>query len=170
MQTNIWGPAMWMSIHVVSFNYPVEPSIEQKKTYSKWLVNTGNILPCKYCRENFEKNMSAAGWRWNDTDANIRDIMKSRHTFSHFCWKLHNNVNEMLGKKSLEFETIRDMYESMRASCLTDEEKTKLELESKELGCIRPLHKGKRGKCVISIVPVSENAKTLSVHHKCLPQ
>ena len=58
MQTNIWGPAMWMSIHVVSFNYPVKPTKEQMKHYATWLTSIGNVLPCKYCRDNFKNNMT----------------------------------------------------------------------------------------------------------------
>ena len=31
MQTNIWGPAMWHYLHTMSFNYPIEPTPENKK-------------------------------------------------------------------------------------------------------------------------------------------
>ena len=31
MQTYAWGPAMWHSLHMISFNYPVEPTSQQKK-------------------------------------------------------------------------------------------------------------------------------------------
>lgn len=168
MQTNIWGPALWMTIHVVSFNYPVKPTKEQKTHYATWLTSLGNILPCKYCRDNFKNNMTTSGWSWTNSSENETKILESRYTFSHFCWRLHNNVNLMLGKTSPPFEEVRDRFESMRASCLSEKEKIKLEKESKELGCIRPLHKGERGKCVISIVPVKENVESFSIDQKCL--
>lgn len=171
MQTNIWGPAMWMSLHIVSFNYPVNPTKHQQQTYASWLVHTGQILPCKYCRENFEKNMTAAGWQWTDHATNLDVVMKNRNTFSFFVWKLHDNVNQMLQKQSPPFEEVRNMFESMRASCLTDDEKIKLEFESKELGCVRPLHKGKRGKCVISIVPSDQTQiNSLKIDEQCMPK
>ena len=168
MQTNIWGPAMWMSIHVLSFNYPVKPTKEQMNDYATWLTSLGNILPCKYCRENFKENMTTSGWSWSNSLENETKILKSRNTFSHFCWRLHNNVNRMLGKTSPPFEEVRDRFESMRASCLSEKEKIDLKRESKELGCIRPLHKGERGKCVISIVPVKEDIASFTIHEKCL--
>ena len=34
MLTSVWGPSMWHVLHTISFNYPVKPSNEQKKTLS----------------------------------------------------------------------------------------------------------------------------------------
>ena len=30
MLTSVWGPAQWHFLHTMSFNYPVEPTIEEK--------------------------------------------------------------------------------------------------------------------------------------------
>lgn len=30
--TSVWGPAMWHYLHSMSFNYPVNPSNQEKKT------------------------------------------------------------------------------------------------------------------------------------------
>ena len=35
MLTTVWGPPMWHFLHTVSFNYPVEPTCNQKKTISR---------------------------------------------------------------------------------------------------------------------------------------
>ena len=32
-QTSVWGPITWTSLHIISFNYPVAPSEDDKKTY-----------------------------------------------------------------------------------------------------------------------------------------
>ena len=29
MMTSVWGPATWLLLHTMSFNYPVEPSEDQ---------------------------------------------------------------------------------------------------------------------------------------------
>lgn len=161
MQSAIFGPAYWMSIHITSFNYPVTPSLEDKKNYKNWLLSIGNVLPCRYCRENFTKNLESAGF--NDSCMNNRD------SFSRFCYNLHDCVNNMLGKSSPSFETIRDKYEVLRAKCLTDEQKEELSKSNKELGCIRPLHKGERGKCVITIVPQNSEVENFNIDKKCMP-
>jgi hypothetical protein len=57
MMTSVWGPAMWLFLHTMSFNYPVNPTEEQKKHYYKFFKNIQNILPCKYCRDNYKENL-----------------------------------------------------------------------------------------------------------------
>ena len=57
MMTSIWGPPMWHFLHCISFNYPVNPTKEQKKNYYKFYSNLVNVLPCKYCRDNLSKNL-----------------------------------------------------------------------------------------------------------------
>ena len=32
--TYIWGPCLWQFIHIMTFNYPVKPTKEDKKNYS----------------------------------------------------------------------------------------------------------------------------------------
>ena len=165
-QSAIFGPPFWMTIHLVSFNYPVQPTEEDKKNYSQWLHSMGKVLPCKYCRDNFEKNMKHAGFNASCLD--------SRFAFSTFCYDLHCSVNKMLGKESPSYEDIRSKYEIFRAKCLTNEQKAELQLNNKELGCIRPVHNGYRGKSVINIVPnTSDHVKStchIIVDEKCKPK
>lgn len=161
MQSAIFGPAFWMTIHLVSFNYPNEPTDEDKQNYATWLMSIGKVLPCKYCRLNFEKNMQSAGFN--------ESCMQSRYAFSRFCYDLHCTVNKMLNKTSPSFEEVRSKYEMFRAKCLSDEEKQALAQENKELGCIRPKHNGSRGKCLISIVPQDGKTSNILIHEKCMP-
>lgn len=158
-QTLVWGPPTWMSIHITSFNYPPNPSELEKQHYKVWLESMEHVLPCRYCRENFSKNIKAAGWNY--------ECLSSREMFSHFCYRLHDEVNKMLGKSSPKFEEIRDKYEILRAKCLSEKEKEKLQSENKELGCLRPKHNGQRGKCVLTIVPVHTNTPGFIIDDKC---
>jgi len=59
MMTSVWGPATWLTLHTMSFNYPINPSEEQKKHYYKYFKNLQNVLPCRYCRENLTKNLTS---------------------------------------------------------------------------------------------------------------
>ena len=56
-QTLVWGPPTWMSIHITSFNYPPEPTEKDRQNYKIWLESMENVLPCRYCRENFAKKI-----------------------------------------------------------------------------------------------------------------
>ena len=45
MLTTVWGPSMWHFLHTMSFNYPVEPTHDQKKHYMDFVLNLRNVLP-----------------------------------------------------------------------------------------------------------------------------
>ena len=56
MLVSVWGPAQWHFLHTMSFNYPVNPTKEDRIHYREYMLNLENVLPCKYCRENLKKN------------------------------------------------------------------------------------------------------------------
>lgn len=150
MLTSIWGPALWHFLHTMSFNYPTNPTEEEKNQYMNFIKSLEFVLPCKYCRINLKKNFETLPLR--------KEEMKSRYTFSKYVYNLHEHINTMLGKKSnLSYEDIRETYEHFRARCT----KTK-----KESGCVKPLH-GEKAKCILRIVPQIKKTKSFSVDKKC---
>ena len=157
MLTHVWGPSLWHTLHVISFNYPVKPTREQKIQYFKFVKSVGTVLPCKYCRENFKKNIKSVPLTMG--------TMKNRHTFSLWMYNLHEEINKMLGKKSnLSYEDVRDRYEHFRARCI-DSKKTKKK-SKREKGCTNPLY-GVKSKCVINIVPKTKKCKTFNIDKTC---
>jgi len=162
MLTSIWGPSMWHYLHTMSFNYPVEPSKENKHYYKEFVKNLQYTLPCKYCRINLKNNFKAHP---------IKEChMKDRESFSRYIYELHELVNTMLNKKSgLKYCDVRERYEHFRARC--SNEKQKLfkfsKTKKKEKGCTEPLY-GKKAKCIIKIVPHEKKCKTLEIDNKCL--
>ena len=156
MQSTIFGPLIWMTIHITSFNYPPRPSDKDRTVYSNWLWSIGQTLPCKSCRDHFTSNMEAAGF--NDSS------MDSRDAFSRFCYRLHCVVNDMLGKTSPPYNEVRLLYESFRAKCINTERQGR-----EKKGCIRPKHAGVRGQCIVHIVPheQSENDTHIVVNPSC---
>lgn len=163
MLTSSWGPAIWHSLHMMSFNYPVHPTIADKKNYRNYIISLKHILPCKYCRMNLVKNFKALPL--------TMEHMKNRDSFSKYIYHLHELVNKMLNKQSgLSYTDVRERYEHFRARCT--EEKPKLfnfkkVKTKKEKGCTEPLY-GKKSKCVIKIVPQEDKAATFQMDKKCL--
>jgi len=166
MLTAVWGPSMWHFLHIMSFNYPVKPTEEDKKNYKEFVLSLRHILPCKYCRQNLTNNLKSSPL----TMANMKD----RDSFSRYIYKLHETVNKMLGKNSgLSYCDVRERYEHFRSRC-TDEKpkvfnikKTLKHKNKKEKGCTEPLY-GKKSKCIIKIVPQEEKCKTLQIDKKCI--
>ena len=168
MLTTVWGPSLWHSLHTISFNYPVNPTIKDKKNYRKFILNLKYVLPCKYCRINFRKNLK---------DLPLTDkALKNRANFSRWMFDMHEHINKMLGKKSgLRFCDVRERYEHFRARCTQDIEKMKIieiipknkTRKKKEKGCVEPLF-GKKSKCVIKIVPKESKTPTFQMDKKCI--
>lgn len=162
MLTTVWGPSMWHYLHTMSFNYPVEPSIKDKKHYRNFIINLQNVLPCGHCRINLKNNMKSNPLRMCD--------MRNRDTFSRYVYKLHETVNKMLGKKSgLSYCDVRERYEHFRSRCTIDEQKIFKfkKTRKKERGCTEPLY-GKKAKCVINIVPQDKKCETIQIDKKCI--
>ena len=110
MLVAIWGPSAWHFMHTMSFNYPVHPSIQDKKHYREYILNLVNVLPCGKCRKNLRENFKKLPLRMIH--------MESRNTFSRYVYDLHELVNHMLGKKSgLSYEQVKERYEHFRARC-----------------------------------------------------
>ena len=177
MMTHVWGPSLWLSIHTMSFNYPVKPTAQDKKHYMNFIYSLEHVLPCRYCRENYKKNLV-------DTKFGL-DKMKNRASFSRYIYDLHNHVNKMLGKKvKIPFYEVQATYENFRARCTVDTVKSKgnkkkntkkknkstkksgSKKSKKEKGCTQPLY-GVKSKCVINIVERNKKVKTLNIDPKC---
>jgi hypothetical protein len=165
MMTKIWGPLQWTFLHIMSFNYPVNPTTEDKKHYRDYVLNLRYILPCKYCRINLANNFKKKPLQMCH--------MASRDTFSRYIYELHEVVNKMLNKKSnLTYCDVRERYEHFRSRCT--EEKQKIftfkktsTRKKKEKGCTEPLY-GKKSKCVINIVPQEDKSATFQMDKKCI--
>jgi hypothetical protein len=163
MLTAVWGPSMWHFLHVMSFNYPVNPTLKDKKHYRDFIVSLQYILPCKYCRMNLTKNLK--------TLPITMQSMDSRNTFSRYIYDLHELINKMLNKKShLSYNDVRERYEHFRSRCtIPFELKKKIikTLKKKEKGCTEPLY-GKKSKCIIKIVPQDNRSNTFQIDKKCI--
>jgi len=169
MLTNVWGPSFWHSLHIMSFNYPVNPTKEDKKNYKNFILLLKYTLPCKICRNNLKKNFKSLPL--------TNEHMKNRDTFSRYIYNLHELINKMLGKTSgLSYCDVRDRYEHFRSRCTIDiKENKESEIKKiirktkkkKESGCTEPLY-GKKSKCLIRIVPLESKNKTLVIDNKCI--
>lgn len=154
MLTSVWGPAMWHYLHTMSFNYPVNPTRQDKKNYRDFVLSLRHVLPCGKCRKNLQKNLKKLPLTYAH--------MESRATFSKYIYDLHEVINTMLGKKSgLSYDNVRERYEHFRARC------TYSIALREEKGCTEPLY-GEKSKCVIHIVPQTDTTETFQMDEKCI--
>jgi len=165
MLTSVWGPGMWHYLHTMSFNYPVNPTCEDKEHYRDFVLSLRYVLPCGKCRKNLCKNFKKLPLKMEN--------MKSRDTFSRYIYNLHELINKMLNKKSgLTYQEVRERYEHFRARCaksVKDMKKMRktIKVKTGEKGCTEPLY-GEKSKCILRIVPHDEKVKTLEIDDKCV--
>ena len=166
MLTTAWGPAIWHYLHMMSFNYPVNPTPADKKHYKGFITSLQYVLPCKYCRVNLANNFKKKPLQMCH--------MANRETFSRYVYELHETVNKMLHKKSnLSYCDVRERYEHFRSRCIDEKPKVfkfkraSTHKKEKEKGCTEPLY-GKKSKCVINIVPQEDKTATFNMDKKCI--
>ena len=170
MLTTVWGPSLWHTLHTISFNYPVNPTKRDKKNYKDFILSLKHILPCKYCRMNFKKNIKEVPL--------TQKALKNRHNFSKWMYCFHEHINKMLKKKSgLKYNDVRERYEHFRSRCTLDPNKSEIKKtrknkkkkknkSKKEKGCVEPLY-GKKSKCIIKIVPKNKKVPTFQMDKSC---
>jgi len=166
MQTRVWGPAGWLFLHSIAQNYPWKPTIEQQNSYLLFFKLVGNVLPCRYCRESYQKYITGIeNWQPSATEPENPDPLteedlktlilnksrlKSRIALVTWLYNIHNRVNKKLGITDVpKLKDVFEKYESFRSKC------TKTVIKPKK-GCLDPM-KGFRKKCNIEIINVDKD-------------
>ena len=98
---NVWGPHGWKFMHYVSLGYPQVPTENDKINYKEFYSNLKNVLPCKTCAMNYERNL---------TELPIDNALHSRDTLVKWVIDIHNKVNEELGKPIVSPEDALQLY------------------------------------------------------------
>ena len=172
MQTRVWGPAGWLFLHCIAQNYPWKPTPLQKNEYLMFFKTTGSVLPCRYCRESYQKYITGIdNWKKSAKELENPDILseedsslilnisklESRKTLVTWLYNLHNRINKKLGiTQGPTLEEVCDKYESFRSKCI----KSKKVVKPKK-GCLDPMN-GARKRCVVKVVNCDENGKLVS--------
>jgi hypothetical protein len=87
-----WGPLLWNFMHIISMNYPCNPTPANKKQYRDFLVSLKNVLPCKLCRKHYTANISSGPTRLS------REHFASRESLFEFMYNLHKKVSADVAK------------------------------------------------------------------------
>ena len=96
IDTKVWGKHGWIFLHLVSLDYPLNPSNNDKKNYKKFFENIGFILPCKTCSNNYKKHLQEHPL--NDK------IFDSRESLVNWLIDIHNCVNKITNKQIYNYD------------------------------------------------------------------
>ena len=108
----IWGPHMWVALHSITFNYPRNPTKDDKERYQKFFELVGYVLPCQYCAQSYREFINSGDTKLTN------EILQNRKTLSEWLYKVHEAVNKKLDiDYGITFEDVERRYESYRAAC-----------------------------------------------------
>lgn len=101
MNKNIWGPSGWLFMHSISFQYPENPTEEDKNNYRVFFESLKNTIPCPKCREHYSENLKQKPIQLNTRDELIQWVID-----------IHNEVNEKNSKKIYSRQEVEKLYSS----------------------------------------------------------
>lgn len=138
-QTKVWGAPAWIFLHCISFNY----SNEKKKEYKIFFKILKDILPCKTCRDNYNKIITKGPLKIKD------EIFKNRKTFSKWLFLVHNKIQydiysknnkDLPTYKNKDYNKVKILFEKFRAKC-----------SKNQYGCTEPYKKDGKKRSIIIV-------------------
>ena len=106
MNPNVWGPSFWFVMHTVSLNYPDEPTFVERRVHYDFYYNIRNVLPCEMCREHYKELIKQYP---------IQPFLDSKSALVSWVVMIHNQVNERLGKPTIDRSTMLANYQKVYA-------------------------------------------------------
>ena len=97
----IWGPYYWFVFHTITLNYPLNQNIVCKKKYYNFIQTIPLLLPNENISNNFANLLDKYP---------VTPYLDSRESFVKWMHFIHNNINELLEKENMPYETFIDNY------------------------------------------------------------
>lgn len=104
MEPTIWGPFMWFILHIITFNYPDEPTIFIKESYRDFFISLKNVIPCDHCSKHYAKHIQ---------NYPITPHLDNKKKLIEWLIYIHNKVNISLGKRTYTINEVLDTYEKI---------------------------------------------------------
>ena len=105
MEPKVWGPPAWRFLHLITFQYPENPSDKDKKNYYIFFNSLKDVLPCPNCREHYSNHFKKHPIQ-----------LESRKELIEWLIDIHNEVNLMLGKKTYSYDEVYELYDDINSS------------------------------------------------------
>jgi len=101
----VWGPAMWFSLHNGAARYPDRPSPFWRERMKYFILGIPVMVPCENCSNHAAAYIES---KWDMLD----NVVGCKQNLFQFFWEMHNYVNERLGKRIVGFDEAYNTYHS----------------------------------------------------------
>lgn len=99
--TSEWGPSFWYVFHSSAMMYPDYPSTQLAINMAELLATVPDLLPCPACQQHAREYLSTRS---------LSEVCASRRNLFEFWVTFHNTVNQRLGKRLYDVDTVYQMY------------------------------------------------------------
>ncbi len=104
MEPYLWGPSLWVFLHLLTMEYPDKPSNSDILIHSEFLNSLSKILPCQLCRDEFSKQIKSQP---------LNTVLGSKKTYIKFMFDVHNDVNKRNFKPAMDYDDFIKLYENL---------------------------------------------------------
>lgn len=104
---NIWGPPAWTFLHTVTYNYPENPTEDDKRNFYNFFMNLQHVLPCEKCKAHYKQNIKKY---------DLKNNLGSRQELVKWLIDLHNDINRDNGKPVWSYSEVYNKYQNMYKS------------------------------------------------------
>ena len=101
---NIWGPPAWTFLHTVTYNYPENPTDNDKRNFYNFFMSLQHVLPCNKCKAHYQQNIQKY---------DLSESLDSRENLVKWLIDLHNVVNRDNGKPVWSYSEVYNKYREM---------------------------------------------------------
>jgi len=101
MESTIWGPHYWFTLHTIATTYPDHPNDTIKKKYYNLFSDLPLFLPNKSMGNKFIDLLDKYP---------IMPYLSDKLSLMKWLHFIHNKINEQLGKKQISFQTSLEHY------------------------------------------------------------
>ena len=98
----IWGPHAWLFLHTITFNYPENPSEQDKVNFFTFFDSLKHVLPCAKCRKHYQENSK-----------DLKDNLNSKDDLVKWLINIHNNVNIINNKSAWTYHDVYNKYQDI---------------------------------------------------------
>ena len=104
MDTTIWGPPFWFTLHTISLNYPDNPTYTVRQHHLLFFESLKSILPCSICRNHYKEFLK---------NHPLSPYLDNNKSLTRWVLDLHNNVNKLNNKKIWTMKEMKNYYENI---------------------------------------------------------
>ena len=101
MDPKFWDLYGWIFLHAVTMNYLKNPRIEIKPFIEIFFSNLTRVLPCEKCARHYKQHIQ---------DDPIEPALENRGKLVRWLIKIHNKVNQDLGKPQYTYDQVIEEY------------------------------------------------------------